>query len=224
MAMPAKTRSVQRFSAAQRLIHWAVGLSFTVLLLTGLAFSYPSLFWLTHLLGGGPTARALHPWVGLAFSAAMAATFALWVRDMRLDPADWQWLRAVPAYARHRTAEVPPAGKYNGGQKIFFWTQSLLALLFLATGVALWFPAWTAATLSAGSGLLAAMRLLHYAATLAGGLLLTMHVYLGLFAFPGTARGMIDGKVTRAWAALHHPSWPHDAESAPTATPDDARH
>ena len=44
---------VQRFTLAQRLVHWVVGLSFTLLLLTGFAFSYPSLFWLTVLVGGG---------------------------------------------------------------------------------------------------------------------------------------------------------------------------
>lgn len=222
--MAADPRTVERFSAVQRLVHWAVGLSFTLLLATGLAFSYPPLFWLTGLLGGGPAARALHPWIGLVFSAAMAATFLLWVRDMRLGPSDRQWLRAVPAYARHRTAEVPPAGKYNGGQKLFFWTQSTLALVFLASGVALWLPEATTATFPAGSGLLAMMRLLHYAATLAGGLLLTLHVYLGLFAFPGTARGMIDGKVSRTWAVLHHPAWQPDGDQTSARSKDAARH
>ena len=97
---------IHRFNAAQRLIHWAVGISFTVLFLTGLAFSYPSLFWLTNLLGGGPTARALHPWVGLVFSISMAATFSMWMREMSLDATDWHWLRAIRAYAQHH----PPVG------------------------------------------------------------------------------------------------------------------
>ena len=213
---------VHRFSAVQRLLHWAVGLSFTVLLLTGLAFSYPSLFWLTNLLGGGPTARALHPWVGLVFSASMAATFGMWVREMHLHAADLQWLRAIQAYARHQSADVPPAGKYNGGQKLFFWAQTLLGVLFLVSGLALWFPDTVATAVPSASTLLATMRLVHYTATLAGGLLVTMHVYLGLFAFPGTARGMIDGKVTRAWATLHHPAWqPGEDRPHATATAED---
>ena len=216
---------VHRFSAVQRLLHWAVGLSFTVLLLTGLAFSYPSLFWLTNLLGGGPTARALHPWVGLVFSASMAATFGMWVREMHLDAADRHWLRAIPAYARHQSADVPPAGKYNAGQKLFFWAQTVLGLPFLVSGLALWLPDTVAAAVPAGASLLAPMRLVHYAATLAAGLLVTMHIYLGLFAFPGTARGMIDGKVTRAWATLHHPAWQpgEDQPHTPSQDDDDAR-
>jgi formate dehydrogenase-N gamma subunit len=88
--------------------------------------------------------------------------------------------------------------------------------VFLVSGLALWFPDTVATAVPAASTLLASMRLLHYLATLAGGLLLTLHVYLGLFAFPGTARGMIDGRVTRAWAALHHPAWRPDAGPATT--------
>ena len=214
--MSTRSELVPRFSSAQRLVHWAVGLSFTLLLLTGLAFSYPALFWLTHLLGGGTSAMVLHPWVGVVFSAAMGATFVMWVRDMRLGAADRRWLRAIQAYARHDTGHVPPAGKYNGGQKLFFWAQTLLALVFLVSGLALWFPGAIAAVVPAASTLLASMRLLHYLATLAGGLLLPLHVYLGLFAFPGTARGMVDGKVSRAWAALHHPAWRPDTDPVTT--------
>ena len=211
---------VHRFSAIQRLIHWAVGMSFTILLLTGLAFSYPSLFWLTNLLGGGPMARAAHPWVGLIFSVSMAATFVMWVRDMTLTAIDWRWLRAIHSYARHQTADLPPADKYNGGQKLFFWAQTALGVMFLISGLALWFPEAVATVVPNVSFLLTSMRLVHYAATLAGGLLLTLHVYLGRFAFPGTARGMSDGKVTRAWATVHHPAWQPDRH--PTHTPENA--
>ena len=211
---------IHRFSAIQRLIHWAVGISFTLLLLTGLAFSYPSLFWLTNLLGCGPMARVAHPWVGLIFSVSMAATFLMWVRDMTLTATDWRWLRAIRSYARHQTADIPPAGKYNGGQKLFFWAQTVLGVIFLISGLALWFPETVATVVPNASLLLASMRLVHYAATLAGGLLLTLHVYLGIFAFPGTARGMIDGKVTNAWANVHHPAWQPNKHQ--THTPENA--
>jgi formate dehydrogenase subunit gamma len=110
-------------------------------------------------------------------------------------------LAAIKHYAAHEHDKVPPAGKYNAGQKLFFWVQSLLGIVFVATGLLLWFPE------SFGAGLLNTMRLLHYAAALAGGLLLIVHVYLGTVAYPGTARGMIEGTVTTAWARLHHSRW-----------------
>ena len=193
-----------RFSFLQRAVHWVVGVTFVVLLLTGLAFSYPSLFWLTTLAGGGPAARALHPQIGAVFGVGLVFMFVLWVRDMFLNSPDRQWLGAIKHYVAHEHDKVPPAGKYNAGQKLFFWLQSLLGVVFAATGLLLWFPE------SFGSGLLNTMRLLHYVAALGGGLLLIVHVYLGTVAYPGTARGMIDGKVTIAWARLHHPRWSGD--------------
>lgn len=192
---------LKRYAFAERLVHWVVGASFVVLLLTGLALSYPRLFWLTALVGGGPTARALHPWVGLVFSAGLVWMFALWLRDMILRRADLVWLGAIGHYARRQTASVPPTGKYNGGQKLFFWTQGVLGIVFLVTGVPLWLPA------TFGSGVLTLCRLLHYLATLVGGLFFVAHSYLGTLAFPGTARAMLSGTVTREWARLHHPLW-----------------
>ena len=45
---------LQRFTYLERIVHWVVGATFVALLLTGLAFAYPSFFWLTTLVGGGP--------------------------------------------------------------------------------------------------------------------------------------------------------------------------
>lgn len=192
---------LQRFSFLERLVHWVVGLSFTTLLLTGLAFSYPKLFWLTLLFGGGPAARILHPWIGIVLAMGLVLMFLIWVQDMFLGRADVEWMKAVGHYARHDTKNVPETGKYNAGQKAFFWFQSVLGVVFLVSGIPLWLPDGFAAEL------LLFMRLIHFVAAMGGGLLLVLHVYLGIVAFPGTARGMLQGSVTRRWAKLHHPLW-----------------
>ena len=75
---------IERFAYRERVIHWVLGLSFVFLLLTGLAFSHPRLFWITTLVGGGQTARWLHPWIGLLFSASVVAMLFLWAKDMGL--------------------------------------------------------------------------------------------------------------------------------------------
>ena len=197
---------LNRFTLAERLVHWVVGLSFVTLLLTGLAFAYPALFWLTTLVGGGPAARVLHPWIGMVFAAGMALMLGLWVRDMFLVRCDWRWLGAIRYYVTHQRDKVPPAGKYNAGQKLFFWAQGVMAVVLVVSGLPLWLPD----TFEASALLTATARLLHYVAALGGGLLLVLHVYLGTVAYPGTARGMIDGRVTRRWAQLHHPRWHED--------------
>jgi formate dehydrogenase subunit gamma len=205
---------LERFTYVERIVHWLVGLSFVFLLLTGLAFSHPRLFWITTLLGGGQTARMLHPWAGLLFAISFVAMFVLWMRDMRVDASDRAWLGAIRHYATHDKARVPPAGKYNGGQKLFFWAVSVLALVYLLSGVPLWRPAGLLGLGPFYGGVVNTARLLHYVATVAGGLLLIVHVYLGTIAYPGTLGGMLHGSVSRAWAKLHHPLW-HKEGSEP---------
>lgn len=196
-----------RFTYVERIVHWTVGLSFVFLLLTGLGFSHPRLFWLTALVGGGPTARVLHPWVGLLFSVSFVAMFVLWMRDMRIDRVDRAWLRAIRHYAVHDRERVPAAGKYNGGQKLFFWAVSGLGMLYLLSGIPMWLPAGILGLGPLYGGVVNVSRLVHYLATVAGGLFLIVHVYLGTVAYPGTLGGMLHGSVSRAWAKLHHPLW-----------------
>ena len=129
---------LQRFTYAERVIHWVAGLSFVFLLFTGLAFSHPRLFWITSLVGGGSTARFLHPWTGVLFTGSMVIMFAMWARDMAIHDGDRAWLKAMKHYAVHDKDNVPPAGKYNAGQKLFFWSMAFLGLLGLFTyGVAI---------------------------------------------------------------------------------------
>lgn len=201
---------LQRFTYLERVVHWVVGLSFVFLLLTGLAFSHPRLFWITALVGGGQTARVLHPWVGLLFSTGFVLMFLLWMRDMRLNAGDRAWLRAIRHYAVHDKQAVPPAGKYNGGQKLFFWAISLLGLAYLVSGVPMWLPGGALGFGPFYGDVVNVSRLVHYAATIGGGLLLIVHVYLGTVAYPGTLGAMLHGRVTGAWAKLHHPLWHED--------------
>jgi len=201
-----RKKIIPRFNAPQRVIHWGVGISFCGLLLTGVALAYPALFWLTALFGGPTTARIIHPWLGVAYVIFLALMCFAWARDMFLDQRDRKWLGTIPQYARHEIGKVPDAGKYNAGQKLYFWISIILGVTFLVTGIPMWFPG------SFSAGLLTVMRLLHFLATIAGGLLLLMHVYLSTIAFPGTARGMVYGGVDRKWARLHHPAWLREQE------------
>lgn len=195
------TSDLPRFTFYERFVHWLVGLTFTYLLVTGLAFSYPKLFWLLSILGGPSTSRMLHPWVGMAFTVGLVLMFFAWVRQMFISGNDKKWLGAMSHYARHERDEVPPTGKYNAGQKLFFWAQIILGVIFLVTGLPMWLPE------TFGTGIVPAMRFIHFLVAIGGGLLLILHTYLGTALFPGTARGMLYGRVTRAWARLHHPLW-----------------
>ena len=100
--------------------HALSGLSYVYLLLTGLAFWTPALYWIAVVLGGGYLTRLLHPWVGLVFSAAVLWMYLTWRRDMRITPEDRAWRRAMRFYMRNEDEKVPPAGRFNFGQKQLF--------------------------------------------------------------------------------------------------------
>ena len=56
-------------------MHAFAALSYVYLLLTGLAFWTPALYWIAIVLGGGYLSRLLHPWVGLLFSGVLLSMY-----------------------------------------------------------------------------------------------------------------------------------------------------
>ncbi len=191
---------IERYSFAERVLHWFVTLTFIYLMLSGFALGYPRMTWLYDVLGGGQTVRFLHPIVGVLFTIGALLMLFVWLRDMLFDESDREWTRDMGIYVRsgHSDADV---GRFNAGQKGYFWFAVLTGVALLLTGIPLWFPN----LLSSGWNQVA--RLVHHALFLltVGGFII--HVYMSTVMLPGTMPGMTGGKVTRAWAAWHHPRW-----------------
>jgi formate dehydrogenase subunit gamma len=117
---------------------------------------------------------------------------------------DTRWMKRMRAYVSNREKREPPeTGFFNGGQKLYFWVIALSAILFLITGILIWFdhvvPRW----------IVAVSYVIHDIAALIMLAGFIIHVYEGTAAQPGTFRSMIDGTVSRAWARTHHPAWFH---------------
>ncbi len=201
---------VQRYGFSERLVHTAAGVSYLYLLLTGLAFWTPSLYWLAVILGGGYLSRVLHPWAGLIFIAAVAWMWAVWRRDMRITAEDRVWRKALRSYIRNEDAGVPPAGRFNYGQKMLFWLMAWGGLALLLSGVVMWFVASVPWELRAVR-LLA--TLVHAVAALLtiGGFI--VHVYMGVAVVPGGLRSIIHGDVGAEWARRHHALWAANSTS-----------
>jgi formate dehydrogenase subunit gamma len=189
-----------------RVLHWSVAISFVLSLLTGFAIYSPWLYrWLTPLFGGGPMTRLLHPWFGLAFDLFFFFQFLNWLEPMAWTAADRRWMRRIKEYATNREkVEAEDVGFFNGGQKLYFWAIVVSGLLFLITGLLLWFddavPRWLVALSYVVHDLAALVMLAGF----------IIHVYEGTAAQPGTFRSMTDGTVTDEWAWTHHPAWYRD--------------
>jgi formate dehydrogenase subunit gamma len=191
---------IRRYSLFERIVHWEVAITFIALMLSGMALAYPRLAWLANLFGGGQTMRAAHPWIGVAFSVGVLAMVVIWSRDMWFRKGDGEWAHRIGRYVRegHTGLDV---GRYNAGQKGYYWFVLVFSLVLLLTGIPLWYP-----TLMS-TGWRQWARLIHHAAYLfmVGGFII--HVYMSTAMLPGTLSGMTSGNVTRRWAAWHHPRW-----------------
>ena len=211
---------VVRYSLGERVVHSAAAISYVYLLLTGLAFWTPGLYWIAVVLGGGYLSRALHPWAGLVFAAIVARMFVMWQREMRTTDADRLWRRAMAAYIRNDDLHVPAAGRFNFGQKQLFWLMVLGAAGLLVSGVVLWLPETVPPS---AHWLLQAAVLVHAVSALAtiGGFI--VHLYMGLAVVPGGLHAILHGDVSEAWARHHHGAWLDDT-GAPVPPPRDAGH
>ncbi|PYQ62198.1 MAG: hypothetical protein DMF53_13575, partial [Acidobacteria bacterium] len=104
---------VLRYNFRERLVHWVAGFSYVYLLLTGLAFWSPWLFWITLIFGGPTISRELHPWVGVIFFLGVLWMFGLWAGQMRFTDQDRAWWRALPHYIRNEDSQVPDEDRFN---------------------------------------------------------------------------------------------------------------
>lgn len=186
-----------------RFLHWSVAIFFLLSLLTGFAIYSPWLFhWITPIFGGGARTRALHPWFGLLFTVFFFFQFINWFAPMAWVEADRRWMRRMRQYVTNQQAVEPDdVGFFNAGQKLYFWAIVVSAILFLITGVLLWFddvaPRWVVAVSYVVHDIAALVML--------GGFII--HIYEGTAHQPGTFRSMMDGTVTERWAWTHHPGW-----------------
>jgi formate dehydrogenase subunit gamma len=206
LASQTATGELERYSFFERLLHWWVAITFVALMLSGFALGYPRMAFLAGLFGGGQTMRFLHPWIGAGFLAGVVVMFVAWLTEMRFEPTDRAWVQKLRTYAGSGHSGLD-TGRYNAGQKGYFWFSVVFALVLFLTGLPLWFP-WMA-----GAGINRAARVVHHTAFLltVGGFIL--HVYLSAIMFPGTISAMTTGRVSRAWAAWHHPRWFREREA-----------
>lgn len=195
---------VLRYTFVERANHWVAALSYIYLLVTGLAFWTPWLFWLALLGGGGQVSRILHPWFGLIFTASVIYMYALWAGQMRTTEADKAWWRSLRYYVRNEDEKMPPAGRYNAGQKLLFWGFVIFGLLLLLSGLVLWLPEYMPWS----------WRYLRYIAVLvhASSALITIglfmiHIYMSVFAERGAFDSVIRGDVSTEFAKRYHPRW-----------------
>jgi formate dehydrogenase subunit gamma len=192
---------ILRYTFGERVNHWLTGGAYVYCLITGLAFWSPYMYWLSSLVGGGPTARFWHPWFGVIFAIGTAWMLKQWLPDMLITDVDRVWQKNVRYYVENQDEKLPPIERFNWGQKVFFWLMVWGGVALLLSGFGLWFvesiPAW----------LRHLCLTIHVAAALAtiGGFII--HVYMGTAMVRGGFTSIVRGEVSTEWARHHHRLW-----------------
>jgi formate dehydrogenase subunit gamma len=168
-----------RYTPLQRLVHALLLFSFLALALTAL------MFWFGRVNAGGSAGR-LHVWAGLVLGVALLANMILFRQDMRFISDDRRWLARWGGYFGD-SGELP-AGKFNAGQKVFFWCLVFSGLGQLLTGLIMYLA----------PGLSGAWSQIVYTVHDTLGVLLILlvigHVYLAVFVNPGALRAVFEGR------------------------------
>ncbi len=194
-------RDLQRYTASERLNHWIVGICFILLALSGLAFFHPAFYPLVQLLGGGPWARILHPYIGVVMFLFFLVMIVRFAALNLIERRDMEWLKNVGKMVDGDDHDMPEQGKYNGGQKLVFWGFVLCMLLLIVSGVVMWRAWWTPPV-----DMVRLASVVHAAIAVIMLAIFILHVYAAIWT-RGTIRAMLYGTVTRAWAKQHHRGW-----------------
>lgn len=170
------------FNQFCRLIHWIAAVSFTLLVVTGLLIIFSKVF------GGGQfirAARSVHIISAIVSAIAAIPMFLIWVKDMFPASYDISWIFIMGGYLSKEKKPVP-AGKFNPGQKTWFWLATVGTLVMAYTGYILY----------AFQGATDQIRLMAVIHNVLGALLVAFfltHLYMAVFAIKGALASMIDG-------------------------------
>ena len=201
--MVASGTIVSRYTAAARLNHWVTALTLILLAISGLSLYYPSLYFLTGLFGGGQWTRIIHPWLGCLLLLSFAGLFIRFFRYNLWERTDNVWLSRVREVLAGDEERLPEVGRYNAGQKLVFWSMSLLILILFVTGIAIWDEYFAAYTSIEQKRIAVLVHALAATVTI---IVWIVHVYAAIWV-RGTVRAMTRGSVTGGWAWRHHRRW-----------------
>jgi formate dehydrogenase subunit gamma len=202
-------QDILRYRTAQRVVHAVMASSFLILLITGLALVWSPLAF----IAAGGWSRYLHRIAAVGF---MSVPFLYIILDregakgvmfesFKYDRDDVAWFRYMYRYALGRTAEMPPQGRLNAGQKLHHSAVIVFSAVIVVSGLILW---WFKAGM--GPTVLSWTAIVHDLSMLALTLLLVGHVF---FTYVYTAwSSMGTGYVSKEDMEIEHSKWVDELE------------
>jgi formate dehydrogenase subunit gamma len=197
-------RTVERFSAFERFVHWMTATCFIILAVSGLniTFGRPLLL---PLIGfeafseWSQWAKYAHNYLSFPFTIGVVLIFLMWIGGNIPNKVDVQWIKRGGGIVGH---DHPPAYRFNAGQKAIYWIVVIGGGLVAATGYALMFPFY----LSGIEGMQLA-QIVHSIVAVLFIAVMFAHIYIGTIGMEGAFEAMGSGTVDVNWAREHHSLW-----------------
>ncbi len=203
---PKTGRRLNRFSLAERLLHWTTAFFFIVLAITGLSNLFGRAV-LIPVFGQGLFAAYMqwalwvHNFSGPIFLILLLIMFVIWVRDNIPKKIDLVWFKNLGGMIGK--GPRPHAGKINGGEKAWFWVMTLSGIAMGVTGILLDFPL----LVDQGRTILQTAHAIHAIVAIFFIAASFGHIYIGTIGAEGTFEGMWRGTVDESWARQHQDLW-----------------
>ncbi len=202
---PRSGRVVLRWRLWERVLHWTTATLFIVLAITGLSILFGRAVLIPVLGPEGFAAWAqvamnLHNYIGPVFTVCVLLMVLAWIWFNIPNRTDLTWFRNGGGYAKDRHA---PAGRANGGEKVWFWFVFLIGGGVVAvSGLILDFP-----NFGQTREVMQTANLVHAVASIFWIALIFGHAYIGTLGTEGALQGMTTGYVSSEWAKQHHDQW-----------------
>lgn len=193
MSFPHDGKQVYCYNLFVRIIHWCSALSFSLLVLTGLIIIFGM------RTGGGTfgiMGRNVHLLSAVVFAGSAFFMLLLWIKDMLPALYDIKWMITMGGYLSKKKKLVP-AGKFNAGQKTWFWLVTLGGGVMAVTGYFLY----------SHQGNIDTLRLSAIIHNFLGAAMVAMflvHLYMAIVAIKGALGSMIYGYKAEAELKILH--------------------
>jgi formate dehydrogenase subunit gamma len=197
-------RTIVRFSAFERFVHWMTATCFIILAISGLniTFGRPLLLPLINSAAfseWSQWAKYAHNYLSFPFTIGVILIFLMWIAGNIPNKVDVEWLKRGGGMVGH---DHPPAYRFNAGQKVIYWIVVIGGGLVAATGYQLMFPFYLTG--------IEGMQLAHIVHAVVAVLFVAVmlaHIYIGTIGMEGAFEAMGEGTVDLNWAKEHHSLW-----------------
>ena len=190
---------VRKESGGAILNHWVLAISCILLMITGFAFLF-HLESVGAVFGGFETMKTVHNWTGVVFTVALVLTMVNYLGDsLRYDADDVQWFKVAGGYLSHKV-KVPPMGKHNPGQKLYYLGIVIFGIAIALSGFGIWL-------MKDNPTIMLLSHLVHNVAFIFFCIMVPVHIYLSTLANPGTFQIMVNGMVPLDLAKKRYPKW-----------------